>query len=517
MIKFFCTIILLTFIQINSASFVFADTLYLRDGSSIEGLIVEQDEELIIFDIGDGFTVTYFIDELDRIASASSEIKEVLEEEIVLQEIVAETNAVLTNDVEDDIAALERKVVERKLLDEMESIINATPIKSKDIAEVVQSDMGLKEVAEEVTEEVIGEEIALEEFLEPQQEIDLLTDVGDVPLTQVYKLILSANVDQAKSLLEAKLLKHFRDSDARVALRVVNDYQAGKVSGDFLDAFFEGSIYLEENNDLQAFEQFAKCHTLDNEDSDVLTAMSLAVWRQGHAQEAIDYSTEAIESNPHNLDALFALGVIYLRQGNRGLAKEYFAQLVTLKDKGFISYRALGQAYFYTEDYRDAIFNFKKYIEHTDEDKHIFLTQIGRSYLRLNDLDQAISYLEQSVTAQSDNFLAYIELGRVYRLKEQYTFAINAFEQALALNKEKFDDHELLGHCYFKVKRLAEARVAVQNFLDEHSDDDNHHYVKQVKTFLDEILAQEETLAVQVAGFDNQPYEQILNNVISEQ
>ncbi len=114
--------------------------------------------------------------------------------------------------------------------------------------------------------------------------------------------------------------------------------------------------------------------------------------------------------------------------------------------------------------YQAAIDSFKKLIDEFPKNPAVY-SNLGIAYLRNNDIDQAIVFLNKAIDLKPDSAQAFLALGECYLRKNDQEKAIEAFERALTIQPEDARAQYDLGLIFYKNNRMEEAIVAFENAI----------------------------------------------------
>jgi membrane associated rhomboid family serine protease/Flp pilus assembly protein TadD len=175
---------------------------------------------------------------------------------------------------------------------------------------------------------------------------------------------------------------------------------------------------------------------------------------------AIEEFNRAIASDPAFAQAHHELGVAYLRQDNYEQAINALKKSLELKPEAGVratAYHNLGQAYLALSRDEEAIdaFNQSLQLDSQDPETHYYL---GVTYLGKERYDEAIKAFQQSLKLKPDLVDAQIGLGEVYEAKGLHDQAIAAYEEALKLNSAAEELQQKLKELKAKGTSVAPAR-----------------------------------------------------------
>ncbi|MFO7890189.1 MAG: tetratricopeptide repeat protein [bacterium] len=128
-----------------------------------------------------------------------------------------------------------------------------------------------------------------------------------------------------------------------------------------------------------------------------------------HAQKLYE---NYLQKKPNDDYIWYLLGETQLREGKIDAASDCFKRAIRLNNKRQIYYKSLSIAFHFLNKPNDVIAVQKKYPRH-DEDP-VSITILGISYLKINDFNNAIKYLKNSLNIYRNNPLATYYLAYAY-------------------------------------------------------------------------------------------------------
>jgi tetratricopeptide (TPR) repeat protein len=203
---------------------------------------------------------------------------------------------------------------------------------------------------------------------------------------------------------------------------------------------------------------------LDPHDSQALAALGLAMLQSGNLQEAAANLEEAVRLNPDSQSAVSNLAKVYQRQGRGEEAAsvmEKFHNLYDLKSarQKIGPLRARGMEAYDAGRLDEALESFREVLRLAPRDPQT-LAQTGSVLLAMQRLDEARDSLEQSLSILPENDFALTELARVHALQNDLPAAIDLLQKAARANPAAAQPHYFLAGIY-----LAQGRR--QDFLKE--------------------------------------------------
>jgi tetratricopeptide (TPR) repeat protein len=195
---------------------------------------------------------------------------------------------------------------------------------------------------------------------------------------------------------------------------------------------------------------------------------------------AIDYFNITLAEHENNYEVLNNIGVAYFQENDYINAMKYFhlsfisntdyeiAQenynvayeswtserenesvrpVIPFTEKPTM-YNSLGWFYYYSGDFHNAIYYFKKAIEE-DENYQFAYISLAYIYDEGNNFEMALNYLKEAEKIDENNPDLYNNLGIVYYHLSNYENSENSFKKAMALNYRFAEPYNNLGFLYF--------------------------------------------------------------------
>jgi tetratricopeptide (TPR) repeat protein len=183
--------------------------------------------------------------------------------------------------------------------------------------------------------------------------------------------------------------------------------------------------------------------------SEFLTSALAEVYaRTGRIKDAVSEAQEILKRDPKNLEAHKLLGHIYLRslgdmQGNSGsdsvlkLAIEQYQEIIKLDPSSADDHVMLGRLYHADTQIQKAIEEEKTAIKLAPDSEEA-VTTLASLYNEMGDSAKAAETLD-SVPETSRSAKLYSALGETYSQKKDYKKAIEAYQHAIALDRDNLD------------------------------------------------------------------------------
>jgi len=166
---------------------------------------------------------------------------------------------------------------------------------------------------------------------------------------------------------------------------------------------------------------------------------------------AESYLKQAVKANPNNQFVYYELGNFYFDKNDYQSAIREYQNAITIDTKYFEPYFALAVCYSELGDYKSAMANVRKASELNNKSPELPY-YLAKLCLLAHRPDEAMEYLKEALK-KGENPVYYLELGKIYFSKEDYTSAQNCFQKALMLDIKLENEAELynyLGLCDYK-------------------------------------------------------------------
>lgn len=158
--------------------------------------------------------------------------------------------------------------------------------------------------------------------------------------------------------------------------------------------------------------------------ADAYTQLGVAYLERNNLPRALNALDRALEIAPRHAEALQALALVYQRQGESELAKDYFQQAVTA-EPDFTRARNNYAAFLYGQgQFRAAC----EQLETASEDAQYanraqLFTNLGQCYLTLEEFDNARARLERAQSIDPRNSRGYLMLAELEYSQGNYSQA----------------------------------------------------------------------------------------------
>ncbi|MDR1142681.1 MAG: tetratricopeptide repeat protein [Spirochaetaceae bacterium] len=211
-----------------------------------------------------------------------------------------------------------------------------------------------------------------------------------------------------------------------------------------------GYQFLRENRIPEAMDYFNKILEADGCNNYALVGLGDAARKQGAYREAVRYYSWCLEHHPGNNYALFGLADCYktLNQFHKAIeiweqyllhdnqnitvltrvadayrkvrdfkhSREVYLQVLKMEETNPYAIIGLGHLHYDFKEYEEALFYWRKMLEINRENVDIrVLTSIGNCYRKLKTFENGITFFEQALQRDINNFYALFGLADCYR------------------------------------------------------------------------------------------------------
>jgi tetratricopeptide (TPR) repeat protein len=193
-----------------------------------------------------------------------------------------------------------------------------------------------------------------------------------------------------------------------------------------------------------------------------------------------------------SLDLIDQANLLYDEQ-KYDQALSLLQQFLEENPDAYQTYASIGDCYREMGEFEPAIENYQKVLEEADKDKaqrkemaSKALAGIGESYLKMQDLEQAQSYFEQSLEVYPENEILAYNVGEIYFANQNIDQAIKYFTISTEIKPDWPPPYLKLGYVYLNKGDFENAEASFKKFLELDPDSPEAPTVKRVLEFLAE-------------------------------
>ncbi len=322
--------------------------------------------------------------------------------------------------------------------------------------------------------------VASEATLNKIVELDRLGASGIKARNGLARLYASTKrVDEAKELIKIVLAENPRDAEA-LTLRgrfALVDKDVNGAIADFRSALVGqpnnvkllkllSSAQVANNDMVLAIENMQKVVSIAPNDMAARLGVVDLLFRSGKQLQAEADILAILKQDPKNKKTLDYLFKVRMFQKDWGKAQEVSEQIRTVGEDPAKGYYLSGRAYQAEKKWQKSIDAFKQVLSI----KPGFvepLTQMVKSYLLLDEPENALSYLKSVIENQKEHFVAYNLMGEVFLRNKKLVDAEKAFRQAIEIKPEWFSAHRNLALLTLINKDKVAAIGILQNGIEK--------------------------------------------------
>lgn len=260
--------------------------------------------------------------------------------------------------------------------------------------------------------------------------------------------ILKEKLDEVEPLLRSYLANHPRSWKAYYFLGYVLLRQ--RRIGDSITAAAK-SLELNVNN--------AESHKLLGRDLSIIGRYDLATRE----------FREALRLSPNSPEIHYNLGRVYAAQDDFLRAREELEKAIQLDSNYMEAYNALGFAMEALLDEAAALKNYQAAIRLNEERHGKFdspYVNLSGFYNNQGKLDLAVEYANQALQLNPQSDLAYFQLAKACRVRQDWKGETEALEKAIAIKPWSSEYHYVLATAYRKLGKIKESQQALETFRE---------------------------------------------------
>jgi len=184
-------------------------------------------------------------------------------------------------------------------------------------------------------------------------------------------------------------------------------------------------------------------------DKQSLYNLGVELLEAGNTELALDYFYRAVELDPEFVDAYVALSDIYALLGMGEQEFQVLEMIVAIDPGNIGAHNNLGFLYGHSEMYNEAIAEFK-YIININPDDAMAHSNLAAIYSKAGYLDASLAEVKKAVFLDPDNAIGHSNLGWGYCQKGMVNEAIVETKKAISLDPYNVDAHYNLSYMYYE-------------------------------------------------------------------
>jgi len=220
--------------------------------------------------------------------------------------------------------------------------------------------------------------------------------------------------------------------------------------------FYEGSKALLQKDYDQAISDYTKAIEINPTFAEVYYGLGVAYCNQGNLSQAISDYTKAIEINPNLAEAYDSRGDAYHNQGNLSQAISDYTKAIEINPNFAGAYFGRGNSYYKQGNLSQAISDYTKAIK---VNPNLAQAYIGRgiTYYKQDNFAQAISDETKAIEINPNDAEVYYNRGLIYDSLGNFTQAILDYTKAIKINPNYTDAYCGRGLAFKNQDNLSQA------------------------------------------------------------
>jgi len=214
---------------------------------------------------------------------------------------------------------------------------------------------------------------------------------------------------------------------------------------------------------------------------------------QADIQNAIEQARALVAMEPKNEWAHYSLGSVLAQAGEFAEAITEFTLASTINPNNAIAWYALGLSYVRSNQLDEAVQALQQAIISVPDSRLTSVFEewnykdslayfgLGDVYIRKGMFDEAIKIFQKGLLIDATSALAHFQLGTCYEVKEQYDLAVESFINCLSLNPNFSFAYSKLGTVYFKKNQYSEALVMLLKAVSyDNADSESYYFLGEI-------------------------------------
>jgi TolB protein len=217
-------------------------------------------------------------------------------------------------------------------------------------------------------------------------------------------------------------------------------------------------------------------HLAEQEPSDARTHIGWA-WTliyDKDVDQALGHAHQAVELNPTNVEALTVLARAFVEAGDAEPAVAHAEEAVQFDPGSAEAHAVLAEAYRLSGEVQIAVDEADLALVQDSQNANAHRIRGWLYHLADNDMGRAAGELQSAAGLQPELWLRRHELGLLLLEAENYSTAIIAFQDALAI-RPKAVTYTAIGDAYYRLGQYDQAKASLQQALAAGAEDPHTH------------------------------------------
>jgi tetratricopeptide (TPR) repeat protein len=217
-----------------------------------------------------------------------------------------------------------------------------------------------------------------------------------------------------------------------------------------------GKRKLKANDYQGAIAEFSQALASNPNDIDALSQRATSYFSLGEYDKAIADNTEVIRLNPKDVKTYVTRSITYLLLEEYDKTISDLNEVIRLNPEFAEAYNMRGVSYNLLGEYDKAIADYTEAIRLNPELAQTYGVR-GRSYNNLGEYDKAIADFNEAIRLNPEDADAYYNRGLVYGKLEEYDKEISDYTEAIRLDPQNANAYNNRGYSYYKLEEYQKA------------------------------------------------------------
>jgi len=233
--------------------------------------------------------------------------------------------------------------------------------------------------------------------------------------------------------------------------------------------YFLGYVQLRQRRIGGSIKALAKSLELNTNNAEAHKVLGRDLTIIGRYDLATREFEQALRLDPSSAEVHYNFARVYAIQDDFHRARKELEAAIRLNPNYMEAFNALGFAIEALGDDAAALENYQTAIRLNEERHGKFdapYVNLGGYYNRRGRLDLAVEYANKALQLNPRSDLAYFQIAKACRAKEDWNGVADALEKAVAIKRSSSQYHYILGTAYRKLGRIKESERALETFRE---------------------------------------------------
>jgi protein O-GlcNAc transferase len=228
-----------------------------------------------------------------------------------------------------------------------------------------------------------------------------------------------------------------------------------------------GYVWLRQRRISDSIREFSRSLQLNLNFADAHRLLGLDLSLIGRYEAAQLELQQSVRLEPNSAEAHYELGKICAAQDLWPQAAQEFKEAIRLNASYAEAYNALGFALDALNDDEAALSSYQKAIHLSEQRGRNFVApyiNLSAYYNRIGNADLALQYAQTAIKLDAKSDLAYFQMAKAFRFREEWSEAAEALRTAIAINSNSPQYFYILSTVETKLGHQKESQEAIRAF-----------------------------------------------------